>query len=1088
MSGVLRTLTPVNEQTFILPASWRRSIHPRRGGAAVAYEPQGGALPDPAPAQRVLAHPATPEDLREAALAAGPGPLGVAALWAALLGTGARYQLDDVRVVADDWIVRHGVVFAARTAAEFAGLWVRQRAGERNTAQGGLALMRLDDRGDESAVYVARHLLARVRLALADAPEDVYAQAVEALAEMRGGSMYHRLSASFLAPAESGWVRRDIEEVPERHALARLLVASVSTVDEATAVLSRLSPTQAELLQEAETLHTLAEAIGDGILDVYAGYWTGRSVAYTMSGVPQFMRDMAATLPAIPTDRAFQALIDQADQRGVHAGIIEAADRFPVRAMRLLQASAARPRVADLLRRHAARHPDLAPPGLRPPDAPRPGEAPAESLPAVLATPPWAARRKAAKPLVLDLRCPDEPALTWPPGKRERLIARLPGFDRHKDYEDIARQVESGVARDWEAGYLFLAGPKELGRRLLGAYRPYGARWGSSWLQRAAARFGVDAYPLVMNAVRMHPADGEALMPFTSPEIALLMAGWLARLKQARKTALAWLLAHPAEASRALVPAALGKAGVQRRQAGAALVALAGAGHRDTVLRAAAGYGDPAATAIADLLDADPLLQLPTRIPQPPDWADPVVLPPVRLRDGAGTLPADAVRHLLTMLMLSKAGEPYAGIAIVRSACEPFDLARLGWELQCRWEGVDAPPGDSWALDAQAFLGDDATAEGLAEAVQRWPYEGAHKRAAAGLDTLMHLGTEAALRQLHEISTKARAKAVRTRAETNLAETAQAIGLTAEELADRLVPHFDLAPDATMTLDYGPRRFIAGFDEQLRPYVTDEHGTRRKDLPAPGARDDAELAGAAQARFAAAKKGVRKVAGEQVRRLEWALAGGRRWGAAEFGRVFLSHPLLWQLARRLVWITGEPGSPGTALRIAEDRTFADLADEPYDVPGDAVLGVAHPVDLDTAAWSEVFADYDVLQPFPQLRRRVCHLTGDEAAAVRLARFDERRAMSVKLIALERRGWRRAGMEGAHQTRMERDLPSGRQLIVALDPGIVLGAPGDHPEQRLADVWICPADGDAWAAERTVPFGLLDAASASEILADLESCL
>ena len=55
-------------------------------------------------------------------------------------------------------------------------------------------------------------------------------------------------------------------------------------------------------------------------------------------------------------------------------------------------------------------------------------------------------------------------------------------------------------------------------------------------------------------------------------------------------------------------------------------------------------------------------------------------------------------------------------------------------------------------------------------------------------------------------------------------EVAAGLGLTAEQLADRLVPDFGLDADGSMVLDYGPRRFVVGFDEQLKPYVADEAG------------------------------------------------------------------------------------------------------------------------------------------------------------------------------------------------------------------------------------------------------------------------
>src|SRR6185503_7071360 len=101
----------------------------------------------------------------------------------------------------------------------------------------------------------------------------------------------------------------------------------------------------------------------------------------------------------------------------------------------------------------------------------------------------------------------------------------------------------------------------------------------------------------------------------------------------------------------------------------------------------------------------------------------------------------------------------------------------------------------------------------------------------------------------------------------------------------------------------------------------------------------------------------------------------RRWSAAEFRTLFAEHPLLWHVVRRLVWITED----GLGFRLAEDRTCADVNDDVVELPEDAVVGIAHPLDLADALdrWAEVFADYEILQPFPQLGRPVHALSEDE---------------------------------------------------------------------------------------------------------------
>ncbi|WP_327009939.1 DUF4132 domain-containing protein [Dactylosporangium sp. NBC_01737] len=481
-------------------------------------------------------------------------------------------------------------------------------------------------------------------------------------------------------------------------------------------------------------------------------------------------------------------------------------------------------------------------------------------------------------------------------------------------------------------------------------------------------------------------ADAEALLDRTGPDVAAWMAGWLARSEQARPVAREWLRRHPAAAATALVPAALARPGAPRRDAEHALRHIVRSGHTDTVLAAAERHGPAALDGIRALLDTDPLHVLPARIPATPGWADAALLPRVQLRDGTA-LPAGAARHLVTILAMSTLEEPYAGVASVREACDPASLAGFGWALFESWQAAGRPSAQRWAFTALGLIGDDTTATRLGPLLRDWPAAGEHTNARHGADVLAAIGTPAALRHLHRLAVQATGRlkdhAARRAAD---AAAAAAAGLSAEELADRLVPDLGLAADATLTLDYGPRRFTAGFDEHLRPYVLDHTGHRRRTLPNPTASDDPALAPSASAHFAALRKEARTIAIEQTRRLETAMTTQSRWSGAAFRHGVLPHPLLWQIARHLVWATFDAPGPHatlvTAFRLAEDRTLAGVTDEPVTLPDDAVVGVAHPIHLAATVplWTQLFADYEILQPFPQLARDVHHPPRPPAAA------------------------------------------------------------------------------------------------------------
>jgi hypothetical protein len=496
--------------------------------------------------------------------------------------------------------------------------------------------------------------------------------------------------------------------------------------------------------------------------------------------------------------------------------------------------------------------------------------------------------------------------------------------------------------------------------------------------------------------------------------------------------------------------------------------------------------GDAAVAGIAQLLDADPLLRLPAKIPAGPGWADPAQLAPVELADGAGALPAGAVRHLLTMLAMSTMAQPYAGLADVRRACTPASLAAFGWTLFEQWQLVGAPAKDGWVLDALGLLGDDGTVRRLAPVIRAWPGESGHGKAVAALDVLAWIGTDVALMHLHGISEKVKFKGLKDRAKEKIAEVAAALRLTPDELADRLVPTFGLADDGTLTIDYGPRAFTVGFDEQLRPFVVDGTGARRKDLPKPGTKDDPVLAAAGLARFAALKKDVRVVAAAQLHRFEQAMVGQRRWTGAQFRRWIVGHPLVWHVARRLVWATFDGERVTGTLRVAEDRTFADAGDETVTLPDDAVLGVAHPLHLTSPhAWAQVFADYAILQPFPQLARATYTLSDAERTATDLTRCGGVKAPATSVLGLERRGWLRTAPEGGGvQSAMERPLPGGGWVIAELDPGIPAGVGAELPDQVFREVWIVGAGGSRWTGDRPHTIGELDAVTVSEIIREL----
>jgi hypothetical protein len=1101
-----------DEHTFEMPASWRRVLRRRRGGIAGspvvvdddaadkvrqwterAAERTALALEDP------QSDPQLAEEVR-AQLAGRATPRGAAMLAHVLAAGDAddHTDVDDHSAFVDAWVAAYGPVFAAEAVAELGSVGVELwwPGIQRRQRQ-----WRLRSRPTGQHVFWRwpwQPAADRMRDLLADATEADYRAAVEALAGHRR-SPAQQVIVSYLVPTEKDWVDECCAGGPHDRALRTMLFCSVGSPEQLAALTAHAGFGFGQFSRGV--IATLIEVIGTDVASLLAGafdpvatYADDRKVAVSV-------------LSRLPTDEAFQLMLDHLDQKHVQPGLLDAMKRYPVRALRLLALASAgsAPNAAlarELLTGHVSANPDLTAavlPGLPPEvrdsvarihkDAASGTtagvpEAPAAALPPLLAAPPWARGRKPAKPAVVSgLQSSTECTIVWPEGSREAWSGSAMDYAHlQDDWETALRRYQAGKLEYFKEIALFLNSPVELTKPFAAGWRPSPIYGVPSWTRAFVARYELDALPLVMHIVteRSPATSGVLLRPFFNVRAARLVADWLARLTSARRTATAWFAWHGLSAVRLLVPDAVGAPGRARTGAEVALRHLASTHGTDAVVAAARDHGEEAAAAVAALLAHDPLNDFPARLPKIGEWLEPARLPQVLLRDRAQALPAEAAEHVLTMLSISGPGKEYAGLRLVRDNCDRESLAEFGWAVFRQWQLAGMPARESWALTGLGGIGDDATVRRLTPVIRAWPGEGGHSKAVAGLDVLAAIGSEIALVHLNGIAQRVTFKALKERAREKIEEVAEGLGLTREQLADRLVPDFGLDQDGGMVLDYGPRRFTVGFDEQLKPYVVDEGGRRRKDLPAPGARDDAQQAPAARKRFADLKKDVRTVAGDLIRRLEAAMVARRDWSVAEFTDLFVRHPLTWHVARRLVWT-----SDGTAFRVAEDRTLADVEDKSLTLPEAARIRLAHPLELAGAvdAWAELFADYEILQPFPQLGRPVYALTEEEQAASRLVRFEGGTVPTGKVLGLERHGWaREAPQDGGVQGTISRAAGEKRFVVVGLDPGIAVGSPEIFPEHRLDSIWIT-ADPNAFG-NGDARFGDLDPVTASEVIADL----
>ena len=274
-------------------------------------------------------------------------------------------------------------------------------------------------------------------------------------------------------------------------------------------------------------------------------------------------------------------------------------------------------------------------------------------------------------------------------------------------------------------------------------------------------------------------------------------------------------------------------------------------------------------------------------------------------------------------------------------------------------------------------------------------------------------------------------------------------------------------PTARPRSNLGARTLRLDFDEALAPRLVDTEGANHATFPRARKDDDAAKYAAAKQRFGAIAKDVKTVARYQIALLDRAMCTQRTFAAADFRERFVAHPLLRHVGRRVVWLAGD-----VAFRVAEDGSFADAADAPFDL-GTRAVTIAHPAAMEAASlekWRTLFADYEILQAFPQLAREVFVRSAAEIGEHDLPRFVGKKASRGRLFQLGRRGWR-AHFDRSDVTEYTCELPGGATGRFEVSPAVVRDG-----DTEVFTIMLCKC---TWTLDRLAPIAY------SELVRDLE---
>jgi hypothetical protein len=570
-------------------------------------------------------------------------------------------------------------------------------------------------------------------------------------------------------------------------------------------------------------------------------------------------------------------------------------------------------------------------------------------------------------------------------------------------------------------------------------------------LGSAIARFGVRALPEVARAMNENP------MKQHDHVLELVRSPRLAAVAWSFHRAEAWLLDDPGLSTLGLVPELFRPEPARRFAAEMGLLRLCVAGHRARVEASAARYGADLASAVLRILDRDPRRRLPDPLPRLAPALEDGSLPVLETPEGP--LPASTIPIVGMLLAVSRPWFSHPGLVELREQCTKASRDAFSWELQRKtgsFDGIAHLGGDGAVRKLDALL--SAKRQGMQPEVRL-----------LALDALVRAGTPLALvlLQKHALLSPWRDRTLHI--EARLDELARVRGTTRSDLVDAAMGELDVARELPL-LDYGPRHFRVLLDDHILPHLRDESGQGVPNLPKPTRKDDAEKAARAKAQLEALTLDLDDVRETVLTFFERAMATDRTWDAERFERSIVRHPLLGNVAQRLVFTSGE-----RLFRVAEDRTFADATDSAVRLAPQDRVSVAHPVHMPPAAlerFRALFADYEIIQPFPQLERTTFRFTDAEREATKLTRFVGRK------VATAARG-RLLGGPGWQDDRgswAEKPLGARRAVLhySSLGAGKTTAAADELRELTLLE------------GDREVPFSSLSTTEASELLRDLES--
>ena len=396
-------------------------------------------------------------------------------------------------------------------------------------------------------------------------------------------------------------------------------------------------------------------------------------------------------------------------------------------------------------------------------------------------------------------------------------------------------------------------------------------------------------------------------------------------------------------------------------------------------------------------------------------WAYETPFSKVHKKDGEEANEEYLQAIVLWYSSMSPCGVNQSAAALAESLDER-EFAIYANELFDKWMEAGAESKKRWVLYAAAIHGGDDIVNKLHHQIQEWPQASRGAIASEAVQALALSPKPQGLLVVDGISRKFKFKQVKAAAVKALEFAASQLGITTEELADRIVPNLGFDENMQRIFDYGERKFTVTITTALEIEVFDASGKKLKNLPAPGKKDDEAKAAGAYEDFKQMKKQMKTTVSGQKMRLEMALSTERRWSVRAWKDLFVKNPIMHQFAIGLIWGIYEGSELVASFRYMEDGSFNTEDEEEFILPEEEqdgqsakqIIGIIHPIELSEESlktWKEQLEDYEIVQPIEQLDRQVYYRTPEEENMKVLERFGGMIVNDLSLGGkLQSQGW------------------------------------------------------------------------------------